>query len=211
MKRYGLFAFLVVAALVVAASSTGGTRKSQKPFDGITVNVVTFTGPQIAEPLQRRAPAFGQLTGAKITHIPYRNIAQYGPDLIAGTVALGFQWFPNVAFALNAKGAKALAVAGANRLEALPDVPTSKEAGLPDYEVSGWFALLAPKGTPAPIVNKLNSELAAALADRDVRARFQTLGAEPVHLPPDQAKEFISKEIRKYHDIVINADIPPIE
>ena len=154
---------------------------------------------------------FGQLTGVKITHIPYRNIAQYGPDLIAGIVALGFQWFPNVAFALNAKGAKALAVAGTHRLETLPDVPTSKEAGLPEYEVSGWFALLAPKGTPAPIVAKLNRELGAALADRDVRARFQTLGAEPVHLTPEEAKQFISREIKKYHDIVTTAGISPIE
>jgi len=154
---------------------------------------------------------FSQLTGVKITHIPYRNIAQYGPNLIAGTVALGFQWFPNVSFALSAKGAKALAVAGANRLEALPDVPTSKEAGLPEYQVSGWFALLAPKGTPPAIVNKLNGELAAALNDRGVRARFQTLGAEPVHLPPDQANEFISAEIKKYREIVTKAGIPPIE
>jgi multiple sugar transport system substrate-binding protein len=69
MKRYGLLVVLVVAMLVVAAWSTGGSRKSAKPFDGVTVNVLTFTGPQIAEPLQRRAPAFGNLTGAKINVI----------------------------------------------------------------------------------------------------------------------------------------------
>jgi tripartite-type tricarboxylate transporter receptor subunit TctC len=154
---------------------------------------------------------FSQLTGAKLTHIPYKNIGQYQPDLMAGVVQLGFQWYPNVSSAIQAKGAKALAVAGANRLDALPDSPTTKEAGLPDYVVSGWFALLAPKGTPAPIVAKLNSEVKAAIADPELRARFQQQGAEPIYLPPDQAKKFIADEIVKYHDIITKAGIPQIE
>ncbi len=154
---------------------------------------------------------FSQLTGAKLTHIPYKNIGQYQPDLMAGVVQLGFQWYPNVSSAIQAKGAKALAVAGANRLDALPDTPTTKEAGLPDYVVSGWFALLAPKGTPAPIVAKLNSEVKAAIADPELRARFQQQGAEPIYLPPDQAKKFIADEIVKYHDIITKAGIPQIE
>src|SRR5246500_1255396 len=123
---------------------------------------------------------FAQLTGVKITHVPYRNIGQYMPDLMSGQVPLGFQWYPNVSAAPAAKGARALAVAGLNRLDALPDTPTTKEAGLPDYVVSGWFALLVPKGTPAPIVTKLNREVKEAVADPEVRARFQQQGAETV-------------------------------
>ena len=154
---------------------------------------------------------FSQLTGVKITHIPYKNIGQYVPDLMAGTVQLGFQWLPNVSAALAGNGAKALAVAGANRLAALPDVPTTKEAGLPEYVVSGWFALLVPKGTPADIVGKLNNEVKAALADPEVRAKFQQQGAETLYLPPDQANKFIADEIKKYRDIITNAGLPKIE
>jgi tripartite-type tricarboxylate transporter receptor subunit TctC len=154
---------------------------------------------------------FSQLTGTKLTHIPYKNIGQYQPDLMAGVVQLGFQWFPNVSAAIQAKGAKALAVAGLNRLDALPDTPTTKEAGLPDYVVSGWFALMVPKGTPAPIVARLNDEVKAALADPDVRARFQQQGATTDYLPPDQSKEFIAGEIVKYRDIITKAGIPQIE
>jgi tripartite-type tricarboxylate transporter receptor subunit TctC len=154
---------------------------------------------------------FSQLTGVKITHVPYRNIGQYVPDLMSGQVPLGFQWYPNVAAALTAKGAKALAVAGANRLGALPDTPTTKEAGLPDYVVSGWFALLAPKGTPQPIVARLNTELKAAVADSEVRARFQQQGAEPMYLSLDQSQKFITDEIEKYRDIINKAGIPKIE
>lgn len=152
---------------------------------------------------------FSQVTGVKITHVPYRNIAQYGPELISGAVPLGFQWYPNISFALQAKGAKALAVAGPSRLAAVPDSPTTAEAGVPEYVFSGWFALLAPKGTPADIVAKLNSELAAAIADPDVRSKFALQGAVPMSLPPDQAKAFISDEIRKYHDIITKAGISP--
>ena len=102
--------------------------------------------------------------------MPYRNIAQYGPDLIAGTVPLGFQWFPNVSAPIQGGGAKVLAVAGDQRLAALPDAPTTTEAGLPEYKISGWFALAAPAATPRPILERLNKELTAALKDPAVRA-----------------------------------------
>jgi tripartite-type tricarboxylate transporter receptor subunit TctC len=154
---------------------------------------------------------FAQLTGVKITHVPYRNIGQYVPDLMSGQVPLGFQWYPNVAAALTAKGAKALAVAGDNRLDALPDVATAKEAGLPQYVVSGWFALLAPHGTPSAIVARLNSELKAAIEDPAVRARFGQQGAEPIYMTLDQSKKFIGDEIVKYRDIITRAGIAQIE
>src|SRR5690349_19214894 len=105
---------------------------------------------------------FAQVTGVKMTHVPYRNIAQYGPDLIAGTVPLGFQWYPNIAGPLQAQGAIPLAVAGDQRIPALPQTPTTTEAGVPEYRVNGWFALLAPGGTPKPILERLNKEMTAA-------------------------------------------------
>ena len=154
---------------------------------------------------------FAQLTGVKITHVPYRNIGQYVPDLMSGQVPLGFQWFPNVSAALTAKGARALAVAGANRLQALPEVPTTKEAGLPQYVVSGWFALLAPRGTPPAILAELNGALKAAVTDESVRARFAQQGAEAIYMALDQSKQFIGDEIVKYHDIITKAGIAQID
>jgi tripartite-type tricarboxylate transporter receptor subunit TctC len=154
---------------------------------------------------------FAQLTGVKITHVPYRNIGQFVPDLMSGQVPLGFQWYPNVSAAIAAKGARALAVAGGNRLDALPDVPTTKEAGLPQYVVSGWFALLAPRGTPPAIVAKLNSELKAAVEDPAVRARFAQQGAEAIYVTLGQSKTFLGDEIMKYHDIITKAGIAQIE
>jgi tripartite-type tricarboxylate transporter receptor subunit TctC len=154
---------------------------------------------------------FEMVTGVKLTHVPYRNIMQYGPDMIAGTVPLGFNWLPNVASALSSGGAKALAVAGKSRLPALPDTPTTAEAGLPAYEASGWFALMVPRNTPKEIVARINRELADAIADPVVRERFQQQGAEPMAMSPEDAAKFISADIAKWRDIISKAGIPLIQ
>lgn len=154
---------------------------------------------------------FSQVTGAKVGHVPYRNIAQYGPDLIAGIVPLGFQWYPNVAGPIGTGGAVPLAVAGDKRIPALPDTPTTTEAGLPEFKVNGWFAMLAPAGTPKPILEKLNKELTAALNDPAVKEAFAKAGAETIALPLDEAKKFHAAEVKKYADIITKAGIAKIE
>jgi tripartite-type tricarboxylate transporter receptor subunit TctC len=154
---------------------------------------------------------FSQVTGTKLTHVPYRNIAQYGPDLIAGQVPVGFQWFPNVAGPIGAKGAIPLAVAGDKRIPALPDTPTSAEAGMPQYQVNGWFALLAPAGTPKPILERLNKEMKAAIDDPQVKKGFDGAGAETLWMPLDQVKAWHRSEIAKYRDIITKAGIAQIE
>jgi tripartite-type tricarboxylate transporter receptor subunit TctC len=154
---------------------------------------------------------FAQVTGVKLTHVPYRNIAQFGPDLIAGAVQLGFAWYPNVAGPITANGAKPLAVAGDKRLAVLPDTPTTTEVGLPAYKVDGWFGLAAPAGVPQEILERLNKELNEALADPEVRASFEKVGAVPLGLSLNEAKKFHADEIAKYRDIIVSAGIPKIE
>ncbi len=153
---------------------------------------------------------FNQVAGVKITHVPYKNIAQFGPDLISGQVQTGFQWFPNVAGPINAKGATALAVAGDERLGALPDTPTTTQAGMPQYKVDGWFALAAPAATPRPVLERLNKALAEAIADPKVRQGFEKAGAVPSAMTLDEAKKFHAAEVEKYRDIITKAGIPKI-
>ena len=154
---------------------------------------------------------FDQVTGVRLTHVPYRNIAQYGPDLIAGTVQLGFQWLPNVLAPLNAGGAKALAVASKTRMAALPNVPTTAEAGLPQYVTSGWFVFAAPKGTPQPIIARLNQEVTAALKDPGLRARFAEQGAEPTIFTPEELGKFMTAETARFRETITKAGIAPIQ
>jgi tripartite-type tricarboxylate transporter receptor subunit TctC len=154
---------------------------------------------------------FEQVAGVQMTHVPYRNIAQYVPDLIAGAVQTGFQFLPNVITPLKTGDALALAVTSPTRMTALPDVPTVKEAGLDGYQTFGWLALLAPKETPRPIIDKLNAELAAAIKDAAVKEHFVKLGAEPVAMSPEETSKFISSELKKWHDIITKAGIKAVQ
>jgi tripartite-type tricarboxylate transporter receptor subunit TctC len=154
---------------------------------------------------------FEQVVGVKLTHVPYRNIAQYGPDLIAGAVPLGFQWLPNVLAPLQSGGAKALAVASSTRMKTLPDVPTTAEAGLEDYVNSGWFLMLAPRGTPKPIIDQFNREFTAALKDPGVQERFTEQGCEVLTATPEELKTLVSSEVAKWRDIITKAAIPQIQ
>jgi len=152
---------------------------------------------------------FEQVTGIEMTHVPYRNIAQYVPDLIAGSVPAGFQFLPNVAAPLQSGDARALAVTSEKRMAALPDVPTVKEAGITGYAPSGWLALLAPRGTPKSVIARLNQEIAVAIGDPVLRDRFAELGADPVASTPQELARFIAAEIVKWRDIITKAGIPP--
>jgi tripartite-type tricarboxylate transporter receptor subunit TctC len=154
---------------------------------------------------------FAQIADVKLTHVPYRNIAQFGPDLIGGRVQLGFAWYPNVAGPLTANGAIPLAVAGDARLTVLPDTPTTAQAGLPQYKFDGWFGLGAPAGVPREILERLNAALNEALKDPSVRVRFEEIGAAPIGLELDQAGAFLVDEVVKYRDIITKAGIARIE
>src|SRR4051794_41947551 len=98
-----------------------------------------------------------------MTHVPYRNIAQYVPDLIAGSVPAGFQFLPNVAAPLQSGDARALAVTSEKRMAALPDGPAVAEAGIRGYAASAWVGVLPPPGSPQAIRAELQEELAGAL------------------------------------------------
>src|SRR4051812_6833043 len=154
---------------------------------------------------------FAQIAKVKLTHVPYRNIAQFGPDLIAGTVQLGFAWYPNVSGPLGSDGAVALAVAGDSRLPALPNAPTTAQAGVPEYKFDGWFGLGAPAGVPREILERLNAALNEALKDPAVRVRFEEIGAVPIGLELDKARTFLVDEVVKYRDIITKAGIARIE
>ena len=199
--------------IVVVASSKLPVKSLKELVDHAKANpgTLNYGSVGIGSSQHLAGEYFSQVTGTKLTHVPYRNIAQYGPDLIAGTVPLGFQWFPNVAGPIGAKGALPLAVAGDQRLAAIPDTPTTTQAGLPQYKVDGWFALAAPAGTPKPVLERINKELGDAIKDPAVRAGFEKAGALPIALTLDQAKKFHADEVVKYRDIITKAAIPKIE
>jgi len=153
---------------------------------------------------------FEQLTGAELTHIPYRNISNYTPDFISGQVPLGFQLLPNVIGLIRNGDARALAVASNMRMTALPGIPTAAEAGLPDYESSAWLALLAPANTNKAVIDKLYAAVVEAMNDPKVRTLLLEQGAEPLVLDPEELRNFMASESAKWAAIIRKIGIEPM-
>jgi tripartite-type tricarboxylate transporter receptor subunit TctC len=145
---------------------------------------------------------FEQLTGTKMRHLPYRVTAQLVTDLITGVVPLAFQNITNVLGQVQSGDLRPLAIAPKSRSVTLPDVPTAAEAGLAGYESSAWFALLAPRGTPRAIIEKVNLAAVTALNDTDLRKRLIDIGAEPAPMSPEELRAYISAEIVKWREII---------
>ncbi|MBV1798869.1 tripartite tricarboxylate transporter substrate binding protein [Siccirubricoccus sp. G192] len=145
---------------------------------------------------------FEHLTGLRLTHVPYRAVPPVILDMTGDRLDASFQLVPNVVEQVRSGQIRALAVATPARLPALPDVPTMAEAGVSGFETAGWFGIVAPRGTPPAAVERLAREVAAVLADRDMRQRLAGMGAEPMPLPPAEFRAFITAEIPRWRDIV---------
>ena len=148
---------------------------------------------------------FKFMTDTKITHVPYKGGAAGIADLISGQVQLMMEGLNSIAPHAKAGRVRAIAVTGAKRSAALPDVPTIAEAGVPGYEASTWNGIVAPVGVPKPIIAKLNAELNKALASPALRQRFAEIGADPGGGTPAQFGELIRKEYVKWGDVIRRA------
>ena len=140
------------------------------------------------------AAQFAAMAGVNMVHVPYKGSAPAMTDLVGGHIDL---MFDNIVTALpNAKSGKvrALAVTGAKRSGAAPDLPTVAESGVAGYEVIGWFGFAAPAGTPLEIVRKLNAEVTRALTLPEVRERIITAGADPMSMSPEAFSSFIKAD-----------------
>jgi tripartite-type tricarboxylate transporter receptor subunit TctC len=140
---------------------------------------------------------FKAMTDVDIVHVPYRGSGAALTDMIAGQMKLMFDTMPSSLEHIRAGTLRALAVTAAARSEALPDVPTVAET-VPGYETNGWFGVGAPKGTPAQIVEKLNREINAGLANAAMRTRLADLGATPHIVNPAQYSTFVAAETAKW-------------
>jgi len=144
---------------------------------------------------------FKIMTGVELTHVPYRGSAPALTDMLGGVVQVMFDNMPSSLPYIRADKLRALAVTTAQRSPALPDVPTVSEA-VPGYEASAFFGMSAPKGTPADIIDKLNNEINAVLADAGMQAKLADLGGTPI---PGSAAEFgqlIAAETEKWADVI---------
>jgi tripartite-type tricarboxylate transporter receptor subunit TctC len=145
---------------------------------------------------------FKVMAGVQMTHVPYKGSAPALQDLIGGQVQLMFDNLPPSLPQIKAGKLRALAVTSAGRAPALPDTPTVAEAGLPGFEASSWFGVLAPAGTPPEIVNKLNAEIAKWLASPGAKEKLANVGANIAGGTPEDFARHIQAETAKWAKVV---------
>jgi tripartite-type tricarboxylate transporter receptor subunit TctC len=151
------------------------------------------------------AELFKTMTGTQMVHIPYKGSSPAMADLLGGQVQIMFDNLPSAMPHIKSGKLRALAVTSATRFEALPDVPTIAEAGVPGYSASSWFGLVAPAGTPREIVDKTYEAVKASLGKPEVREQMIAQGAEPSPIPPEEFGKFIQAEIDKWAKVVKDA------
>ena len=152
---------------------------------------------------------FNILAGTKMNHVPYRGAGPMMQDLVAGHVQVAFDGLGSSANQIQSGSLRALAVAAPERSTAIPDVPTAEQGGLKGYEVSTWYALFAPKGTPPDIVDKMKSEVRKALDSDTLKDAWAKNGSPtPTLMGPDFGK-FVSAEVKRWADVVQQAGIKP--
>jgi tripartite-type tricarboxylate transporter receptor subunit TctC len=140
------------------------------------------------------AEVMKSLSGTDIVGVPYKGVAEAMTDLLAGRIDLFFVGTQLAASQVQAGKVRALALTGAKRWKGLPDVPTMQEAGFKDYNLINWFGLWLPAGASPELMARIHAETVKALADPDVRQRFDAQGLEAVGMPPEEFARFVAKE-----------------
>ena len=153
-------------------------------------------------PYHMAGELFKSMAGVSIVHIPYKGSAGARSDLLGGQVDIMFDAIPTMTEHIKAGKVKALATTGKTRSTALPTVPTVAEAGVPGYETTIWLGLMAPKGTPAAVVNRLNAELAKITANPEVRRAWTAQGTTAMTMSVDEFTKYMHDDIAKWAQIV---------
>ena len=145
---------------------------------------------------------FNIVTGARLVHVPYKGVNLAMQDVLAGNVHLVFIGIPAAAPHIKAGKLRALAIVAPQRSTALPDVPTVAEAGLKDFEVTTWYGILAPAGTPQSVVRRLNAELVKVMHAPEMKEKLTATGTEPLTSTPEEFAAYIKREIAKWGDVI---------
>ena len=165
---------------------------------------VSYSSPGNGTPQHLAGEVFAKLNRTEMLHVPYRGTGPSITDLIAGQVQVSFATYASVMQHVQAGKLRALGVAGAKRTALAPELPTFADAGLKNYDASLWYSLLAPAKTPRAVVDRLNAAMVAALADPAVARQLTQQGFETQTSTPEQLREFIAKELRRWERVIVD-------
>jgi tripartite-type tricarboxylate transporter receptor subunit TctC len=150
---------------------------------------------------------FNLVAGTKLVHVPYKGVNLAMQDVLAGSIHMVVIGVPAAGPHIKSGRLRALAVVSRERVPALPDVSTVAEAGLPNFDVTTWYGILAPAGTPRPIIQRLNGELVRIMGSVEVKEKLAGLGTEPRTSTPEQFGAYIRQEIAKWADVIRKAGL----
>jgi tripartite-type tricarboxylate transporter receptor subunit TctC len=148
---------------------------------------------------------FKQTTSTDIVHLPFKGLPETHTAIIRGDVAFGFSFFSAAGDLIQSGKVRALAVTATKRLTVLPDVPTFKEAGLPEFQYDSWFGVMALAGTPKDIIAKVSHDIGQAVQSADFKARFEPQGAVVVSNSPEQFDQIIKSDTQRYSTLFKDA------
>jgi len=177
-----------VAELVAAAKAQPGRLNYASTGNGSVSHIAT--------------ELFSTLAGIQLTHVPYKGGAQTTPAVMTGEVAFFFSVPSDIFPHVQAGKMRALAIASARRTALAPELPTMAEAGIKGFEVDLWYGLLAPRGTPRAVVERLSRETRAALQQPDVRERISALASVPLSLSPEEFAAAIASDVEKWTGVI---------
>jgi tripartite-type tricarboxylate transporter receptor subunit TctC len=152
---------------------------------------------------------FVLITGARMTHVPYKGSPQAVTDLVAGNVQVGIPTMPAALPFIKSGRVKALGVSSAKRTSVLPEVPTLQEAGVRGYETDLWTGILAPAGTPPPVLSRLHAEIVYATGLPEVKEALGRQGAAPASGTPQEFSAYLKTELAKWARVVKEANVKP--
>src|SRR5215813_10797738 len=158
-------------------------------------------------PYHMAAELFKSMSGTNIVHVPHRGSGDARTSVIGGNVQMMIDAITTMAPTAQAGQVRALGTTGQTRSSVLPDVPTIAEAGVPGYEAIIWLGVMAPAGTPKPIVDKLNAEINKVLAMPDIKAQWAEQGATPMIMTPAEFEAYVRKDIDKWAEVIHTAGI----
>ena len=172
-------------------------------------NGLNYASSGTGTPYHMAGELFKSMAGVQIVHIPHKGSGEARTSVMSGQVEIMLDASTTLAPMARAGRVRALGTNGAKRSTVLPDVPTIAEAGVKDYEATIWLGIMAPAGTPKPIVDRLNAEIGKIVARPDVKKAWNEQGAEPMAMTPAEFEKFLNADIAKWAHVVKVAGVKP--
>lgn len=193
---------VVPNVLVVNSTVKANSVKELIAYAKANPGKLTYASAGNGTSIHMAGEMFNSIADVDILHVPYKGSSPAVADLIGGQVNMMFDSITSAKPHIASGKLRPLAVTTAKRSSALPNVPTAQEAGLPGYEVSPWFAVFAPAGTPKPVIDRLQSELTKAMQLPDVKERFASVGAEPIGSTPEELRKYLASETARWTKLI---------